>query len=96
MKDCTYWVYIMTNKPYGTLYTGITNDIHYRVAEHKEGRGSTFTSRYRLYKLVYTEAFGGIEEAIKREKQIKKWRRQWKVELIEKQNPEWKDFARGW
>ncbi len=82
----------MTNKKYGTLYTGVTNDLIKRVYQHKEALIDGFTKRYNLKKLVYYEIFNDIREAIKREKAIKKWRREWKIKLIEKMNPEWKDL----
>jgi putative endonuclease len=78
----------MTNKKYGTIYTGVTNDLIKRVHQHKESLMYGFTKRYNLKKLVYYEIFSNIREAIKREKAIKKWRREWKIDLIEKMNPE--------
>ncbi len=87
-----YYLYIMTNKKNGTLYTGVTNDLIKRVYKHKEGLIEGFTKRYNLKKLVYYEVFNDIREAIKREKAIKKWRREWKIKLIEKMNPDWMDL----
>lgn len=89
----TYWLYILASKPHGTLYVGVTNDLAFRMQEHKEGRGSKFTARYGVKQLVYAEPFEDIEAAIAAEKRIKRWRRQWKIELIEKQNPTWKDLS---
>ena len=86
------YVYIMTNRKDGVLYTGVTNDIIRRIFEHKEGMVDGFTKKYHLHQLVYYEIFNRIEEAIKREKQIKNYQRIWKVELIENQNPKWKDL----
>ena len=86
------WVYIMADRYRGTLYTGMTSDIAARVWAHKEGRGSKFCVRYGLTRLVYAEQAPTIEEAIAREKAIKKWNRAWKIELIERANPDWLDF----
>jgi len=82
----------MTNKKYGTLYTGVTNDLVRRVSEHKQGVIKGFTKKYNLKMLVYYEIYNDIKEAIKREKAIKKWNRKWKIELIEKMNPDWNDL----
>ncbi|HET55300.1 MAG TPA: GIY-YIG nuclease family protein [Ignavibacteria bacterium] len=87
-----YYLYIMTNKKYGTLYTGVTNDLVRRVSEHKQGVIKGFTKKYNLKMLVYYEIYNDIKEAIKREKAIKKWNRKWKIELIEKMNPDWNDL----
>jgi putative endonuclease len=86
------YVYIMANKPQGTLYIGVTSDIIKRVYEHKNDFADSFTRKYGLKSLVYYEVFDEIAEAIKREKQLKEWQRKWKIELIEKQNPEWEDL----
>jgi len=86
------YVYIMTNKPKGTLYIGVTSDIVKRIYEHKNDLIDGFTRKYDLKNLVYYEIFDEIEEAIKREKQLKEWQRNWKIELIEKQNLQWKDL----
>ena len=85
-------VYIMTNKRYGVLYAGVTADLAARVTQHREGIGGDFTSRYRCTRLVYVEEFPTIEEAIAREKALKAWKREWKIEAIEKQNPSWDDL----
>lgn len=90
MKE--YYVYIMTNKKYGTLYTGVTNDLIRRVYEHKEGLVDGFTKKYQLHNIVYFEQHVDITEAILREKIIKRWRRDWKINLIEKNNPHWVDL----
>lgn len=87
------WVYIMTNRPRGVLYIGITADLPKRVQLHKTGEGSRFCKRYNLDKLVLTEEFPTIEEAIAREKAMKAWKRQWKIELIENANPHWSDYS---
>ena len=86
------YVYIMTNKRYGVLYVGVTADLAARVVQHREGRGGEFTSKYRCILLVYVEQFPAIEEAIAREKAIKAWKRVWKIEAIERQNPSWDDL----
>ena len=85
-------VYIMTNKKDGTLYIGVTSNLIKRVYEHKQSFVDGFTSKYYLKKLVYFELHYSMEEAIKREKQLKKWNRQWKIELIEKMNSNWNDL----
>lgn len=87
-----YFVYILASQKNGTLYIGLTNDLDRRVAEHKSKLFPGFTKKYNVVRLVYFETFTEIEEAIDREKQLKKWKRQWKIELIEKQNPSWQDF----
>jgi putative endonuclease len=87
------YVYIMTNKPKGTLYVGVTSDLVKRVYEHKNKLADGFTKKYNLHKLVHYEIFDSIEDAIKREKQLKNWRRDWKIELVTKNNPQWEDLA---
>ena len=85
-------VYIMAGKRNGTLCTGVTIDLVRRVWEHCEGGGDGFTRRYGVKRLVYFESHGDMMAAITREKQVKKWRRKWKVRLIEGMNPEWRDL----
>lgn len=85
-------VYIMTNKPNGTLYVGVTASLQNRVWQHRFKLVQGFTCRYNLTKLVYFEFFADLPTAIKREKQLKKWNRLWKIKLIETDNPEWKDL----
>lgn len=87
------YVYIMTNQPYGTLYTGSTGDLLRRVGEHKAGAVDGFTKRYKLDRLVYYEGYGEIVDALERELRIKRWRRRWKIALIERANPTWADLA---
>jgi putative endonuclease len=87
-----YWVYILASKPYGTLYIGVTNDILGRVEAHRSGIGSKFTSQYRIGLLVYYEPFDRIEDAIQREKSLKRYLRAWKINLIERDNPYWADL----
>jgi len=86
------WVYILTNRPNGTLYVGVTADIARRIHEHRSGQQKSFTSRYGLKRLVYVEPHGEIASAIQREKNIKGWPRGWKVRLIETVNPDWNDL----
>ena len=86
------WIYIMTNRPNGTLYAGVTNDIVRRTYEHRTGHNSSFTSRYHLRRLVHYEWHEDIRTAIQREKNLKHWRRAWKIELIERDNPDWRDL----
>ncbi|KAB7740493.1 GIY-YIG nuclease family protein [Parvibaculum sedimenti] len=86
------WVYIMTNKPRGTIYVGVTADIGRRAHEHREGLIDGFTKRYGLKHLVFMERHEEIEAAIDREKKIKNWPREWKVELILSVNPGWDDL----
>jgi putative endonuclease len=85
-------VYILASKPRGTLYVGVTNDLVRRVAEHRDGMVPGFTKTYNVKMLVYFEEHEIVLEAIKREKQIKRWARSWKVELIREKNPEWRDL----
>jgi putative endonuclease len=89
----SYFVYIITNKENGVLYIGVTNDLHRRIYEHKNKLIKGFSSKYSLDKLVYFEETGDIQSALNREKQLKKWNRSWKIELIERYNPEWKDLV---
>jgi putative endonuclease len=86
------YFYILANKRIGTLYSGVTNDLTRRVSEHKSAVIKGFTSRYKTHKLVYFEEYDDIAEAIHREKCVKEWKREWKLELIEKSNPDWKDL----
>lgn len=86
------WVYILASRPYETLYTGVTTDLKRRIYEHREGLVPGFTEKYDIRTLVWYENHSEIAAAITREKQIKRWRRQWKFELIEKMNPNWEDL----
>ena len=89
-----YYVYIMTNKPKGTLYIGITNNLIRRVYEHKNDLiENSFTSRYSLHRLVYYEVYSYVWDAIRREKNVKKWKRNWKIRMIEEMNPNWDDLV---
>ena len=86
------WIYIMTNRPNGILYTGVTNDLIRRVYEHREGLVPGFTKRYGLKRLLYVETFDDISTAIQRERNMKHWSRTWKVRLILAANPNWDDL----
>ncbi len=94
MKDG--YVYILSNKKRTTLYIGVTSNIEHRIFEHKTGTGSVFTSKYKLNALLYYEYIDGISEAIDREKQLKRWRSEWKWNLIKETNPELLDLAAEW
>ena len=89
------WIYIMTNRPNGTLYLGVTSDLTNRVRAHQSDIGSVFTRRYKLYRLVYVEEHGDMRTAIQRETSLKRWPRAWKVRLIVAGNPEWDDLSIG-
>ncbi|SFI90493.1 putative endonuclease [Bosea sp. OK403] len=88
-----YAVYILATRKDGPLYVGFTNDLERRVAEHKSHQFSSHTAKYNIDRLVYVETFDDPSQAIEREKVIKKWRRAWKVALIERDNPNWNDLA---
>ncbi len=93
MEDLkTYWIYIMSNGHRGVLYIGMTNDIAGRTTEHREGTIKGLTQRYRVDRLVYFEAHTDAELAARRERLMKRWRRDWKVQLVEKSNPTWRDL----
>jgi len=87
-----YYLYILASIKNGTLYIGVTNNLLKRVFEHKNDSVDGFTKKYKVHKLIYYEEINDVKVAIQREKQIKKWERQWKINLIEKNNPEWKDL----
>jgi putative endonuclease len=87
-----YFVYILASKKNGTLYLGVTNNLLKRIYEHKNNLVEGFTKKYNVHSLVYYEAYSDIYDAIAREKRIKKWKRCWKIELIEKFNPKWEDL----
>ena len=86
------WTYIMTNKPFGTLYIGVTSDLAARVWQHRTGKGSSFCQEHRLTRLVYAEEHASIYEAIAREKAMKAWKRNWKLRQIIDANPDWEDL----
>jgi putative endonuclease len=87
-----FYVYILANARNGTLYTGMTSNLAQRIWQHRQSVAEEFTTKYGVKKLVYYEVHDNPESAITREKQIKKWRRVWKLDLIESRNPDWKDL----
>jgi putative endonuclease len=89
------YVYILASQMAGTIYIGVTSDLVRRISEHLNGTASQFTARYKVHRLVHWQEFGSIEKAIKREKQLKNWRREWKIRLIEESNPKWDDLYPG-
>ena len=94
-KQRTYYVYIMASKN-RVIYVGVTGFLMSRVLRHRSGEGAEFTRRYRVHRLVYFQTFHNVGDAIARETEIKKWRREKKVDLIEERNPTWEDLAEGW
>ena len=88
-------VYILASQVRGTLYIGVTSDLVKRLWQHREGMIDGFTAKYEVHRLVYYELLGDMEQAILREKQLKNWHRQWKINLIERDNPHWYDLAVG-
>jgi putative endonuclease len=90
----TFYVYILASRRNGTLYIGTTNDLQRRIYEHKHDVNNGFTKWYGVHSLVYYEMFDDVYDAIYREKQLKWWRRKWKLDLIERHNPDWIDLAR--
>src|SRR5438105_1214116 len=91
----TYFTYILASQKNGTLYVGVTSDLVGRVYQHRMGVEEGFTKKYGLKRLVYYEETSEVEVAIQREKQLKNWKREWKVQLIEKNNPDWNDLYEG-
>jgi putative endonuclease len=89
------FVYILASKRDGTLYIGVTSDLPKRMEEHAEGRGSQFVQKYGVRRLVYFEEYPLYTDAIRRETNLKRWKRAWKIELIEKHNPGWRDLLKG-
>ena len=92
MNNKDFYVYILASKRNGTLYIGVTSDLIKRIWEHKESLAEGFTKKYNVKKLVYYEQHESADSAIHREKRLKEWKRQWKLELIEKFNPMWNDL----
>ncbi len=90
------YIYILSNKNRTTLYIGVTNDLERRMFEHKCGKGSAFCAKYNVSVLLYYEEYNSIIDAINREKQLKKWRREWKWDLIKEMNPDFKDLSEEW
>jgi putative endonuclease len=93
MEERQYYVYILTNKSNKVLYVGVTNNLERRIFEHKNKLVEGFTKKYNLNKLVYYEATNEIDRALEREKQLKNWHRDWKINLINSSNPAWKDLS---
>lgn len=91
-----YYVYILASKRNGTLYIGVTNNLENRMMEHKEEQIKGFTSKYHIQTLVYYEETSDVNVALNREKQLKKWNRDWKLKLIEEKNPNWIDLSKNW
>ena len=91
-----FYVYILASQKNGTIYIGLTNDLERRILEHKQKVVKGFTAKYNVNLLVYFEEFECANEAALREKRMKKWKRAWKLELIEKDNPNWNDLAKEW
>jgi putative endonuclease len=94
MKKKTFYVYILASKWHGTLYVGMTNDLVKRIEEHKERMHDGFTSKYNVDQLVYYESYEKSTDATTNEKRLKKWNRQWKINLIEEHNPDWNDLSK--
>jgi putative endonuclease len=92
MREFAPAVYILASQRNGTLYTGVTSDLPGRIGEHRQGVGSKFTAKYKVHQLVWFEMHATMDAAIAREKQIKAWKRAWKLALIEKDNPDWRDL----
>lgn len=93
MRERRYYVYILTNAHRNVLYTGVTNDLRRRLDEHRTGHGGGFAHRYNAHTLVYAELFPYVNDAIAREKQIKSWSRQRKLDLVETHNPDWRNLG---
>ncbi len=85
----SYWTYILASKPRGTLYIGVTNGLIRRIEQHRAGEASAFTRKYKVHMLVWYEEFADVREAIQREKSLKHYNREWKINLIERSNPHW-------
>jgi putative endonuclease len=89
----TYYVYILASGRHGTLYIGVTNNLQFRLEQHRGGRGSEFVRQYKVYRMVHVEVFASAKEAIAREKQLKNWHRDWKIRLIEENNLDWSNLS---
>ncbi len=88
-----YYVYMLASARHGTIYVGVTNSIRNRLEQHRAGTGSAFVEKYKVHRLVYLESCENAQDAIRREKQFKNWKRDWKVKLIEEDDPEWEDLS---
>ena len=95
MREHRYWVYILTSNSLSAMYIGVTNDLQRRVEEHRSGEGSKFTRKHKVFSLVWYEIHHDINAAIQRETSLKKWKRDWKTNLIERENPHWRDLYPG-
>ena len=95
MRDHVYFVYLLASRKYGTLYIGVTNDLRRRVEQHRSGEASKFTAKYKVFLLVWYEIHHDINVAIQRETSLKRWKRDWKTNLIERENPHWSDLYPG-
>ena len=95
-KEHKYYTYILTHEKNHIFYVGVTNNIERRISEHKKGTYGSHVGRYNIKKLVYFEEHQWIQTAIKREKTIKKWKREWKINIITEQNPNWIDLSKEW
>jgi putative endonuclease len=93
MSTGRYWVYILASRKNGTLSVGVTSNLQFRLEQHRRGHGSEFVRKYLVHRLVHVEEFASPLGAIAREKQMKNWRRSWKIQLIEKENPDWADLS---
>ncbi|TWA96154.1 GIY-YIG nuclease family protein [Bradyrhizobium stylosanthis] len=93
MSAGIYYVYILASRHHGTLYIGVCNDLSNRLTLHRSGRGSKFVAKYGVTRLVYVETYATPSEAIAREKALKEWQRDWKIRLIEQENPDWCDLS---
>ena len=91
-RNTFYFLYLLASKPHGVLYLGVTSDLPRRIEQHRQGYFSGFTKKYNVHTLVWFEEHTDIREAIRREKAVKRWRRAWKIALIEKSNPDWRDL----
>lgn len=92
-RSHTYFVYILASRKYGTLYIGVTNDLLRRVGEHRDGTASAFTRKYKVHRLVWYDVHHDINAAIQREKTMKEWSRDWKINLLERENRYWQDLC---
>jgi len=92
MHEKHFYVYILTNKPYGVFYIGVTSNLPQRIFQHKEDQADGFSKKYKTKILVYYEVYDDAENAIKREKRLKRWSREWKINTINQFNPDWQDL----
>jgi len=95
MSDRIPCVYFLASKPYGTLYLGVTSNIRKRIWEHRNDLAEGFSKKYKVHRLVWFELHASMYDAIQREKNLKNWKRDWKISLIEEKNPDWQDLYSG-